>query len=213
MQTNHSYDVSDSPQNFWEAKYAAMKDPSSGVPSTVLRNFTDKREPGVALDLGCARGDDAVWLACQGWRVTGVDISSTALDVARANAQAAGVADRTRFMRCDLNDSFPDGVYDFVSAVFLHSPMKFDRLNVLRRASDSVTRGGLLLVASHGSRAPWSWATADSVFPSAEEELAALTLAPDDWRRIFVGPLSREAQGPAGQSATVIDNIIALERH
>lgn len=212
MQTNHSYDMHDSPQNFWEAKYAAMKTPPSGVPSAVLRDFAGTRAPRLALDLGCARGDDAIWLALQGWRVVGVDISSTALDTARASSQVAGVADRTYFICCDLSDEFPDRVYDLVSALFLHSPVKFDRLNVIRRASESVARGGLFLVASHGSRPPWSWAAEAAVFPSAEEELAELNLLPDDWRRLFVGPLSREAKGPEGRSATVIDNIIALER-
>ena len=36
--------------------------------------------PGVALDLGCGEGGDAIWLARQGWRVTAVDVSATALD-------------------------------------------------------------------------------------------------------------------------------------
>lgn len=212
MQTNHSHATSDSPEDFWEKKYAAMNKPSSGVPSVVLRNFASTRDPQLALDLGCARGDDAVWLAQQGWQVVGVDISSTALKAARASAQAAGVADRTNFICRDLTSDFPNQVYDLVCALFLHSPMKFDRLHVLRRASESVAPGGLFLVTSHGSRPPWSWAAADTVFPSAEEELAELTLPVDNWRRVFVGPFSRDAKGPDGQSSTVIDNIIALER-
>ena len=34
---------------------------------------------GTALDAGCGTGADAVWLARQGWAVTAIDISPTAV--------------------------------------------------------------------------------------------------------------------------------------
>ncbi len=46
---------------------------------------------GRALDLGCGTGADAVLLAARGWKVTGVDIVSKALQTARHRAQEAGV--------------------------------------------------------------------------------------------------------------------------
>ena len=55
---------------------------TSGVPSKILEQFTEILAPGQALDLGCAKGDDVVWLAKQGWQVLGVDISKAALDIA-----------------------------------------------------------------------------------------------------------------------------------
>lgn len=212
MQTNFLSNVQDSPQDFWEANYAATKTSSGGTPSAVLRNFASTRSPRLALDLGCGRGDDAVWLALQGWRVVGVDISSTAIDAARASSHAAGVADRTYFLPCDLSDEFPDRIYDLVSVVYLQSPAKSDRLNVLRRASESVARGGLFLVASHRSWLPRSRVDETVVLPSAEEEFAELKLSPDDWRRLFVGELSCQAEESKGQIAMVNDNIIAIER-
>jgi SAM-dependent methyltransferase len=60
-------------------------------------------EPGSRiLDLGCGTGEDAVWLAGQGMRVTAMDISSGMLDVARKKAEAAGLLDRISFTQCDL---------------------------------------------------------------------------------------------------------------
>jgi SAM-dependent methyltransferase len=47
--------------------------------------------PGRALDLGCGTGTQAVYLAGQGWDVTGIDAISKPLRRARARAQQAGV--------------------------------------------------------------------------------------------------------------------------
>lgn len=197
---------------FWEKHYRGMPDRTNGRASAALVRFAGARKPGRALDLGCARGDDAVWLAWQGWHVTSVDVSETALDYAQSNASRAGMAKRIVFERHDLTASFPTGAFDLVSAQFLQSPVAFPRSDVLHRAAGSVLPSGLLLIAAHASAPPWSWADPETVFPSPDEELSDLQLDPDLWHRVFVGALTREATGPDGQTAMVTDNVIALER-
>ncbi|MEM7730888.1 MAG: SAM-dependent methyltransferase, partial [Pseudomonadota bacterium] len=81
-----------------------------------------------------------------------------------------------------------------------------------RRAAAAVAPGGLFLTVAHASVAPWSWADADTVFPTPEEELNGIEFDPADWTRVFVGAPEREAIGPGGQTAIVTDTIIALER-
>lgn len=44
-----------------------------------------------AIDLGCGAGNHAVYLAGRGFEVTGVDISPTAIKIAKENAQRKGV--------------------------------------------------------------------------------------------------------------------------
>lgn len=205
-------EIGDTAQTFWDRIYASKTKASGGRPSSVLTRFTAGRPKGRALDLGCARGDDAIWLAQQGWKATGVDVSEAAVEAARLAAAAQGVAADVSFERHDLTHSFPEGRFDLVTAMFLQSPVPFDRTKVLRRAAHAVEREGLLLLVTHGSRAPWSWSAPEALFPTAEAELADLALDPEAWRDMFVGTLPRMAFGPAGEQATLLDTIVALER-
>lgn len=68
--------------------------------------------PGRALDIGCGTGTQAVYVAQQGWQVTGVDIVERALDHTRYRAERAGVTvrwvagDATRLVDLGLGDEF-----------------------------------------------------------------------------------------------------------
>ena len=199
-------------ETFWEERYRDASPETSGRPSAVLVRYAEARTPGRALELGCGKGDDAVWLAGRGWTVTAVDVSATVLGLARANAERAGVADRIAFARHDLSQSFPQGEFDMVYAMFLESPVEFGRANALRHAASAVMPGGLLLVATHGSQPPWRSGNPDRVFSTADEILAGMALDMSGWNAVQVGPLTRQATGPEGQTADVIDQLVVLER-
>lgn len=196
---------------FWESVYREASSQSNGRPGALLASVTEALPAGVALDLGCARGDDAVWLAARQWRVTAIDISETALCYARDNARRAGVADRIEFQRHDLAESFPEGSFDLVTAMFLHSPMQFPRERILRRAADAVAVNGHLLIVEHCSRAPWSWGDKTMQLPTAEDTLSALELG-DGWATIRAEAIARIANGPNDQTAAVLDNVIFVQR-
>ncbi len=53
-------------------------------------NTVEGRNPGRALDIGMGQGRNAVYLATQGWDVTGFDPSSEGVRIARSNAEKAG---------------------------------------------------------------------------------------------------------------------------
>ncbi|MCS7481313.1 class I SAM-dependent methyltransferase [Umezawaea endophytica] len=196
-------------EEFWDAHYRARAGVWLGRANAVLVDVVASLPPGTALDLGCAEGADAVWLAARGWRVTAADVSPTALARAAAHAVDAGV--EVDLQHHDLARTFPEGTFDLVSAQYLQSPLDFPRAEVLRKAANAVTPGGLLLVVEHGSVAPWSW-NQDAEFPTPEESLAEIGLDRTAWRVERLGAPQREAIGPNRQTATVADIVIALRR-
>lgn len=201
-----------SPHEFWEEVYSGASQDTTGRPSAVLERFAIDRAPGRALDLGCAKGDDAIWLAGRGWKVTAVDISMQALKLAQMNAACRVVGDRISFEKHDLTQTFPAGRFDLISAMFLQTPFSFPRSDVVAKAASKLNSGGLLLLVTHGSAAPWSWAKHDHVFPTAAEERGEIGLQGTEWRDEFVGGLTRLSTGPSGETVEVIDNVIAISR-
>ena len=67
-----------------------------------IPELLDRLPVGRALDAGCGTGRLAVRLAEHGWRVVGVDSVTKPLATAGARATAAGVADRTTFVKADV---------------------------------------------------------------------------------------------------------------
>ena len=201
-------------QQAWEDQYGAHERVWSGRVNIRLAELVEPMSPGRGLDLGCGEGADAMWLAERGWHVTAVDISQTALDRAAADAAARNLADRIDFQCHDLTQSFPSGAFDLVSAQFLHSTVPMDRARLLRRAADAVVPGGILLVVDHGAAPPWASKLDHQLleFPTAEEVVLSLNLDDSQWDRVSAAAVERDALGPAGQRAVLIDNVMVLRR-
>ena len=107
----------------WEERYSGEDKVWSGSPNQQLVVEVSGLSPGTALDVGCGEGGDVIWLARQGWRVTGADFSAAGLARAARNADAAGVADRTDWWQVDARTFAADGrAYDLVTSHFLHPP-------------------------------------------------------------------------------------------
>ncbi|MEF3097935.1 class I SAM-dependent methyltransferase [Raoultella terrigena] len=199
------------PEQFWASHYDAMSPLSSGIPGKILLRFTEALAPGKALELGCGRGDDSVWLAKKGWQVTAVDLSSRALEYAAGNAERAAVSDRITFTQYDLTEGFPEGEFDLIAASFLESPLAFDRHSIFRAAFAHVAPGGMLLITSHARPPSWS-KHADRPFQSAKEAIASLEPLPEGWETVFCDDVSRTMRGPEGEQGEVSDSVIALRR-
>lgn len=152
----HEHDVADvAPDDeffepsAWDERYSGDERMWSGEPNPQLVAEASRLMPGTALDVGCGEGGDVIWLARQGWRVTGADFSANGLARAARNAEAAGVADRTDWWRVDARTFAADGrSFDLVTTHFLHPP-DARMVDVTRRLAEAVAPGGHLLVVGH----------------------------------------------------------------
>ena len=193
----------------------------SGASSSGTAAVAASLPPGRAIDLGCGEGGDALWLAEQGWRVTAVDISPTAIARGAALAASSPVGDRISWVAADLADWIERaavGSVDLVTASFLHSTVELPRTRILRGAAALIAPGGHLLVVSHGAAPPWHQPDAHEhaaqrpVLLSPEEELVELALPISDWTTVLAESRMRQATGPDGQAAELEDGVVLLRR-
>lgn len=212
--TNH-----EDPTAFWEARYTTTRSASGTVWSgrvnaTVAAEIADLT-PGTALDLGCGEGGDALWLAAAGWRVTAVDISTTALTVGASTAESRGLSTRVEWVQADLATWRPSAEFDLVTAAFLHSPVELPREAILRRASSSVAPGGRLLVVGHGAFPPGSSHAEHQKegppLPTPDEVLDSLDL-PEGWVVETNALVERPTIGRDGAPVTLIDTVLRVRR-
>jgi len=118
------------------------KDGINLAPSAFLVDTVKAMKPGVALDVGMGQGRNAVYLASQGWDVTGMDISQVALDAARANAEKAGVSIRTEKAAYATFD-FGVNKWDLIVMVFAWAPVSDPAF--VAKLKTSLRPGGVVL--------------------------------------------------------------------
>jgi SAM-dependent methyltransferase len=100
-------------------------------------------EPGTALDLGCGAGANAVYLAEQGWKVTGVDFAPDGIRHARKLAAEKGVD--AEFVTADITTWDPPHLFDLVLS-FYALPGGEHTATALATAHRALAPRGTLLV-------------------------------------------------------------------
>jgi SAM-dependent methyltransferase len=131
----------------WDERYGGDGLLWRADPNRFLVAEVAELPPGRALDVACGEGRNAVWLAGQGWTVTGVDFSRVALDKARRLADSHGVT--VEWVNADVGDwEPPAGRYDLVVVFYLHLPAERRRA-VHARAASALAPGGTMLVVGH----------------------------------------------------------------
>ncbi len=102
--------------------------------------------PCRTIDFGCGAGNYAVWLARQGFEVTGIDISPSAIDLARKNAGRQGVG--CTFIVADVLGDLREveGPFDFgFDWELLHHIFPDDRPRYMANVARLLRPGGKYL--------------------------------------------------------------------
>ncbi|HEU0033452.1 MAG TPA: methyltransferase domain-containing protein [Kofleriaceae bacterium] len=109
-------------------------------PNRLLVDTVRDVSPGTALDVAMGQGRNALYLASQGWKVTGVDLSDEGLRQARAEAQRRKLALDT--IQANL-DRFDFGVakWDLVTMIYAG-----DDVGWIEKIQKSLRPGGLFVV-------------------------------------------------------------------
>src|SRR5699024_9963868 len=209
----------ESAEDYWEGQYAESSQRWSGRvnPATAeVAAALPVPVNGSALDPGCGEGGDAVWLAKQGWQVTAVDISATAIARGIENAREAGAADAVTWVSQDLSAWVTEETFDVVTASYFHSSVELPRTEILRRAAAGVRRGGHLRSRPHVADATASIRAATlqhqetddpedtqlqdelSVLLTPDAEVAELDLEEANWQAVRKEIRSVEATGTDG---------------
>lgn len=206
-------------ETYWNERYGSSGRIWSGNPNPQLvaeaaaLDSGSPQAPKRALDVGCGEGADSVWLAGQGWQVTGVDISTVALQRASAHAADLELPGSVVWEHHDLLDwTPPTASFDLVSAQFMHLPRP-DREKLFAALADAVAPGGSLLIVGHAPSdiaAGAHKAIGEDMFFTAGE--IAESLDPSRWTVLAAESRPRTAAGHDGESITVHDEVVRAMR-
>ena len=164
---------SDSLGAIWDERFEAADWPSD--PDDTLVALAKTLSPGRAIDLGCGPGRNAIWLARQGWTVTGVDASPVGLSQARTRALDSRVV--LELVVADVLSYVPaPGSFDLVVVANLHLAPG-EREVFFERAVAAVAPDGHFFVVGHHLD---SFGRVGPPFPDRlyTEELLARLVAP-----------------------------------
>lgn len=134
--------MSDSERNKWDERYATGAYSARPWPTPLLTEWIDRLPRGRALDVACGAGRNSLFLAEHGYAVDGIDISTVALDRARAAAAERGL--EASFIAMDLETELPSNCrYDLIVMVrYTHPALVADLVELL-------DDGGYLLCEEH----------------------------------------------------------------
>src|SRR6476661_6191139 len=103
--------------------------------------------PGLALDLACGEGRNALWLAARDWQVIAVDFS----EVAIAKARELDTHRLVEWVEGDARTYRPPQPVDLALLCYLQLP-PVERRAAVRGAAAALAPEGVLLVVAHDSR-------------------------------------------------------------
>jgi SAM-dependent methyltransferase len=123
----------------WNRILTAPKPMFNTKPNAFLVEMTRGVSPGKALDVGMGQGRNALYLAQQGWTVTGFDPADKAVAAAQAEAKRLGVTMTALVLRDDQFD-FGKQQWDLIVLSYVGAR------DYVSRVYDSLKPGGRVVV-------------------------------------------------------------------
>jgi SAM-dependent methyltransferase len=129
----------------------------TGRPDANLIKMIEKWPIGIgtALEVGCGYGHSSLWLAKRGFAVTGLDLSSVAIEKAKQNASTANL--HCTFLEADfLATVISDGPFDFAfdRGCFHVYDLPEERKHYAKKIADHLEEGGLWLTLAGSADDP-----------------------------------------------------------
>jgi SAM-dependent methyltransferase len=131
----------------WNKVYGGRDPIFVETPNALLASAILDRKPGKALDFGMGQGRNTVFLATQGWDVTGFDPSEEGVRLAQAGAAKAGVKIHAV---AASDDQFDFGVaqWDLIAMTYVRSPTAHDAARIRR----ALAPGGIFVYENGSDR-------------------------------------------------------------
>lgn len=124
----------------WNKVYAGDKPIFTEEPNALLVQTVRTRSPGSALDVGMGQGRNSVFLALNGWDVSGFDPADEGVRTARANAQKLGVQITTA-ISTDKDFDFGKTRWDLILVSYVRTLTRADA----ERFWDALKPGGIVV--------------------------------------------------------------------
>ncbi|MBC6990801.1 class I SAM-dependent methyltransferase [Hymenobacter sp. BT491] len=120
-------------------------------PNALLAESIKGRTPGTALDVGMGQGRNAIYLATQGWDVTGIDIADQAVALAQEKAKQAHVTIHTA-LQSDADYDFGTNRWDLVAFIYAGGRRYVEKVRQSLRPGGIVVIEGFHRDATQGRR-------------------------------------------------------------
>lgn len=109
-------------------------------PNQLLVDTIKGRKPGAALDLGTGQGRNALHLASQGWKTTGIDVATEGLRIAREDAAKRKLKNFTALEGDMEKYDFGTAKWDLVTMIYEGTDHK-----LVARIQQALKPGGLFI--------------------------------------------------------------------
>ena len=145
--------------SFWEDAYRATPPWDIGRPQPAFVELVRNGEltPGGVLDVGCGAGENAIFLAQNGFLVTGIDLVRDAIRVAKAKAAERNVKVDFRVGNALSIESGEDEFDNVVDSGLFHTFSDEERLVFAQETARVLRKRGSYFMMCFSDREPTDW--------------------------------------------------------